>query len=387
MSSRWGWVLWDLVISTVVATIAVEYRSQSRQDVVIGLGMAAAVVFRRAAPVRVFAVVSALALLQAFVCPGVPTGYDLAVLVAMVAVVYHGRHAWATYAASAVVVAGVTILVVERTHSGPGSVPDYSSLIFFTLVLVACAGLWALAYALRGHRERNVVLADLLATAQRERDHLARLAAADERAVIARELHDIVAHGLAVMVAQADGASYAIGTDPVQAQKAMRVVAGTGREALEDMHRLVGVLRAPGSTADEPDDRRRRGIDQLEALVSRARTAGVHVDLRVAVQPGELPPSIELTVYRIVQEALTNVLRHAGPGVTVEVALELVAGQAVLKISDDGSASSAGQRVGGGNGLVGMRERVAVHGGQFAAGPRRGGGWQISACIPAKGAA
>lgn len=387
VSSRWGRILWDLVIATVVATIAVQYRSASVQDVLIGLGMAAAVVFRRAVPVRVFAVVSSLALLQLFVCPSVPAGYDLALLVAMVAVVIHARHALGTYAALAVVVAGVVTLAVQDIVNGPGPVPDYTVLGEYSTLLVACAALWLLAYVLRVNRERNVVLADLLATAERERDHLARLAAADERAFIARELHDIVAHSLAVMVAQADGASYAIGTDTVQAQKAMRIVAGTGRDALEDMHRLVGLLRAPGSAADEPAERRRRGIDQLEALVSRARTAGVHVDLHVAVKPVELSPSTELTVYRLVQEALTNVLRHAGPGVTVEVALQLIARQAVLEISDDGSAPSTGQPVGGGNGLVGMRERVAVHGGQFAAGPRPGGGWQIRACIPAKGAA
>ena len=388
MWSRWRWILWDLIIATVIGTIAVQYRSASVQDVVIGLAMAATVVFRRVAPVRVFVVVSSLALLQLLLCPGVPSGYDLALLVAMVAVVTHARRVLATYAAGLVVLAGVVILAVKDiVVDVTGPVPDYTIVGEYFTLLVACAALWLLAYVLRVHRERNLVLADLLGTAERERDHLARLAAADERAFIARELHDIVAHSLAVMVAQADGASYAIGTDTARAQEAMRTVAGTGRDALDDMHRIVGVLRGTGSASDDPGERRRRGIDQLETLVSRARTAGLHVDLRIEVEPAEMSPGEELTVYRLVQEALTNVLRHAGPGAAVEVTLQCRAGQAVLEISDDGSASYAGQLGNGGNGLLGMRERVAVHGGQFTAGPRPGGGWQVHARIPAKGAA
>jgi signal transduction histidine kinase len=386
VSSRWVWVLWDLVIATVVATVAVQYRSASVQDVVIGLGMAGAIVFRRMAPVPVFAVVSSLALLQLFVCRAVPAGYDLALLVAMAAVVTHARRSIAPYAAGTVVLAGVVVLAVKDIvieTTGPAA--DFTSLGEYFTLIVAFAALWLLTFVLRVHRERNVVLGELLGTAQRERDHLARLAAADERAFIARELHDIVAHSLAVMVAQADGASYAIGTDAAQAGEAMRTVAATGRDALDDMHRIVGVLRGTGSATDSSDERRRRGIDQLATLVAGARTAGLQVDLRIGEIAG-LGLAGELTVFRLVQEALTNCLRHAGPGTSVEVALRLSDRETVLEISDDGSGTPDGKAGGGGNGLIGMRERVTVHDGEFAAGPGPGGGWLVRATIPVEGA-
>ena len=382
VSSRRAWVLWDLVIATVVATVAVQYRSASVQDVVIGLGMAAAIVARRTAPVPVLAVVASLALLQLVVGRAVPAGYDLALLVAMVAVVTHARRTLYTYAAGAIVLAGVVVLAVkDMVVDATGPAADFTRLEEYLTLLVACAALWLLAFVLRVHRERNVVLAELLGTAQRERDHLARLAAADERAFIARELHDVVAHSLAVMVAQADGASYAIGTDVAQAGEAMRTVAATGRDALDDMHRIVGVLRGTGSATDDSGERRRRGIDQLATLAAGARTAGLQVDLKIEEMAG-LGLARELTVFRLVQEALTNSLRHAGPGTSVEVVLRLSDGKAVLEISDDGNGTPAGKAGGGGNGLIGMRERVTVHGGEFTAGPRPGGGWLARATIP-----
>ena len=386
-------VLWDLVLVTVVATIAVQYRAGSVWDVLVGLGMAAALIVRRRAPVRVFAVVSALALVQTVVGAEVPAGFDLAVLVAMVAVVSHARPFWPAYLAGAVVVIGVGVVAVPAGSAG-GSALDSAYLGEYVALLAACVALWLLAYVLRFNRERSAVLADRAATAERERDHLARLAAADERAAIARELHDVVAHSLAVMIAQADGASYAIDQDPGRAREAMRTVAGTGRDALEDMHRIVDVLRGTGEATSAPE-RRPVGVGELAGLAERARAAGL--DVRVAIgELGRLTPAVELTVYRIVQEGLTNALRHAGPGARAEVTLELQAGGVVLVVADDGAAGSAeGGPVGaggaaarsGGNGLVGMRERVAVHGGEFTAGPRTGGGWRLRASIPVTEAA
>nr|WP_169745071.1 sensor histidine kinase [Cryptosporangium arvum] len=232
-----------------------------------------------------------------------------------------------------------------------------------------CAAVWLLAYVLRANRERGAVLAERAATAERERDHLARLAAADERASIARELHDVVADSLAVMIAQADGASYAIEKDAGRAREAMRTVAGTGRDALEDMRRIVAVLRGTG----EPDPSRRpAGVAELAALVERSRAAGLDVRLSVGAV-GAVSPAVQLTVYRVVREALTNVLRHAGPSPHVDVDLTRAAGRLIVEVTDDGTDDGVGEEPGG-NGLIGMRERVAVHGGEFAAGPRTGGG-------------
>ncbi|WP_063746570.1 sensor histidine kinase [Catenuloplanes japonicus] len=372
----WLLVLWDLVIATAVATIATMYLTESVWNPLIGFGMAVTLIARRHAPFPVFVVVTLLAVAQLFVGADVPAIYDVAVLIAMVSVVTHTRSFWQAYAAAGVVSAGLVTVTVDDIGSyADGNAFSYPYIGELLAIWAACASLWLGAYVMRFNRERAV-------TAERERDHLALLAAADERAFIARELHDVVAHSLAVMIAQADGASYVVTKDPDGAREAMRTVAGTGRDALEDMHRIVAVLRGSAS-ASEPD-RRRRGLEELETLVARARTAGVGVDLRVDGETGALSAADELTVYRIVQESLTNVLRHAGQGAKAEVSLRVGGGQAVLEIGDDGAGRPATGVRTGGNGLVGMRERIAVHGGELSAGPQAGSGWRIHAVIPMK---
>jgi signal transduction histidine kinase len=386
MSGRWApqlGILWDLIIATVVATIAVQYRDHSMWDVVIGVGMAAALVARRYAPVRVFAVVTVLGAAQVVFASAVPAGYDIALLVAMLAVVTHSPYQRAVYLSGLVVVAGVLVVAAVRIEADwPGSFLDYPYLAEQGAGLAAIGALWLVAYVLRTNRERGVVLAERAANAERERDHLARLAAADERAFIARELHDVVAHSLAVMIAQADGARYVLDTDTERARKAMGTVAGTGREALDDMHRIVAVLRGTGGEEDA-EDRRRRGLGQLGTVVDRARAAGLDVESHIEGDAGRLSPAEELTVFRIAQESLTNALRHAGPGTRVTVALVVEPGRAMLEVSDDGTGQ-APDSAGGGNGLLGMRERVAVHGGELSAGPGPDGGWSVRAMIPVK---
>jgi signal transduction histidine kinase len=386
MSGRWApqlGILWDLIIATVVATIAVQYRDHSMWDVVIGVGMAAALVARRYAPVRVFAVVTVLGAAQVVFASAVPAGYDIALLVAMLAVVTHSPDQRAVYLSGLVVVAGVLVVAAVRIEADwPGSFLDYPYLAEQGAGLAAIGALWLVAYVLRTNRERGVVLAERAANAERERDHLARLAAADERAFIARELHDVVAHSLAVMIAQADGARYVLDTDTERARKAMGTVAGTGREALDDMHRIVAVLRGTGGEEDA-EDRRRRGLGQLGTVVDRARAAGLDVESHIEGDAGRLSPAEELTVFRIAQESLTNALRHAGPGTRVTVALVVEPGRAMLEVSDDGTGQ-APDSAGGGNGLLGMRERVAVHGGELSAGPGPDGGWSVRAMIPVK---
>jgi signal transduction histidine kinase len=386
MSGRWApqlGILWDLIIATVVATIAVQYRDHSMWDVVIGVGMAAALVARRYAPVRVFAVVTVLGAAQVVFASAVPAGYDIALLVAMLAVVTHSPDQRAVYLSGLVVVAGVLVVAAVRIEADwPGSFLDYPYLAEQGAGLAAIGALWLVAYVLRTNRERGVVLAERAANAERERDHLARLAAADERAFIARELHDVVAHSLAVMIAQADGARYVLDTDTERARKAMGTVAGTGREALDDMHRIVAVLRGTGGE-EEAEDRRRRGLGQLGTVVDRARAAGLDVESHIEGDAGRLSPAEELTVFRIAQESLTNALRHSGPGTRVTVALVVEPGRAMLEVSDDGTGQ-APDSAGGGNGLLGMRERVAVHGGELSAGPGPDGGWSVRAMIPVK---
>jgi signal transduction histidine kinase len=247
--------------------------------------------------------------------------------------------------------------------------------------LGVCGGVWLMAYTVR---QRHIYVAGLeerAATLEREREHLARIAVADERAAIARELHDVVAHSLAVMIVQADGGRYAFDNDPDRSRQALATVADTGRGALEDMRRLVGVLR--GSAEDDADTERRPiTLAELDTLVQGARSAGLQVVVDTAVAD-PLPPAIQLAVFRIAQEGLTNVLRHAGPSACVSVDLKQEADLLTLCVRDDG-----GQRHevpvqrGPGHGLTGMRERVAVHGGKLVAGPMLDGGWSIRAEIP-----
>jgi signal transduction histidine kinase len=305
-----------------------------------------------------------------------------------VAVVSHTEQMWKAYAAGGVVVLGVAMTYWDVSSVTSPSGQD--SLIEGLTAAGLCAGVWLTAYVLRTRRLYVAVLEERAVTAEREREHLTRLAAAEERAQIARDLHDVVAHSLSVMIVQADGASYAIEADRDKAQQALRTIADTGRDALEDMHHIVKVLR--GGREPGGEDRRRVSLDHLEPLVERARTAGLEVDLSIGDKPAGLSNAGELTLFRIVQEGMTNALRHAGPGARVAVTLTFDEDSATLEVVDDGAGKRAGSGSevalgSGGNGLIGMREQVDGHGGRFSAGPRLGPGWQIRVELPVRAAA
>ena len=250
-------------------------------------------------------------------------------------------------------------------------------------------------------RTRRAYVAQLEDRARRlevERDQQARIARVTERARIARELHDVVAHSLSVVVAQADGGMYAGARDPAAARASLETIGTTGRQALAEMRRLLSVLRdepADGVGREGPDDvvaddyddpvtgefTPQPGLDQLLSLVTGVRGSGLPVDLVVEGTPGRLPPGAELASYRIVQEALTNTLKHAGPGASAWVRLCHRDDALHIDVLDDGrGASAAGD--GQGQGLHGMRERVAVYGGSVSAGPRSGGGFHVRAVVP-----
>jgi signal transduction histidine kinase len=230
---------------------------------------------------------------------------------------------------------------------------------------------------------RQAYLAELEERArrlERERDQQAQLAVATERARIARELHDIVAHNLAVMIALADGAAFAATAAPDRAADAMQQVSGTGRQALAEMRRLFGLLRdgqppqAPFELVPQP------GLDDLDELVDQIRAAGVRVELTRQGTAGAWGPGAGLAVYRIVQEALTNTLKHAGPQASAQVRLRYTAAGAELEVTDDGAGRPARAVAGtaaGGHGLAGMIERATSYGGEVQAGPRPGVGWRV----------
>ena len=236
-------------------------------------------------------------------------------------------------------------------------------------------------------RLRDDVLA-LTARLESEREAQSKVAVAAERARIARELHDVVAHNVSVMVVQADGAAYVMDAAPDQARQALETISSTGRQALAEMRRLLGVLRADdtregGEYVPQPD------VEQIEELVDKVRQTGLTVDFKVEGTPRPLPSGVELTAYRIVQEALTNTRKHGGPDAGASVRLVYFDDGLGLLVEDDGRGVAHelyedGGADGAGHGMIGMRERVGMVGGTLDAGPRPGGGFRISALLPLK---
>ncbi|MCX4753530.1 sensor histidine kinase [Kitasatospora purpeofusca] len=248
---------------------------------------------------------------------------------------------------------------------------------------------WGWGRLTRVRRAYLVELEDRAARLERERDAQSKVAVAAERARIARELHDVVAHNVSVMIVQADGAAYVLDNSPQQAKEALSTIASTGRQALVEMRRLLGVLRSADSKGEEyvPQP----GVEELPELLDQVRTAGLQVDFATSGHPRELPRGVELTVYRIVQEALTNVRKHGGPDVHARVAVDFGERELAVLVEDDGRGSTDEQLASGGpdgqgHGLIGMRERVGMVSGSLDIGPRPGGGFRIRAVLPLKAA-
>ncbi len=260
------------------------------------------------------------------------------------------------------------------------------ALMIFQTVPFALA--WVLGDSIRTRRAYFAQLEERNARLEKEREAQAKVAVAAERARIARELHDVVAHNVSVMVVQADGAAYVLDAAPDQAKKALETISSTGRQALAEMRRLLGVLRTGehqegGEYVPQPD------VEQIEDLVEQCRGSGLPVDFKVEGTPRPLPSGVELTAYRIVQEALTNTRKHGGPNAGASVRLVYFDDGLGLLVEDDGKGAphelyEEGGADGAGHGLIGMRERVGMVGGTLDAGPRPGGGFRISALLPLK---
>ncbi|GIH60937.1 sensor histidine kinase [Microbispora siamensis] len=346
----------------------------ARQVGVPGLLLLSAVlivplIWRRDHPREVFAVVAAVSfvqwLLDVIVLPA-----NIAVLVAVYGVASRCTLRWAL-AAGVVAEFGLLLAMLRWSNDAGQAWPSSSAFI----VAVWIAGIYA------NTRRRYVEgLVERAERAERELDQQARIAAAAERARIARELHDVVAHNVSVMVVQADGAGYAIDADPEQARRALQAISATGRQALAEMRRLVGVLRQDaGSPAEEYAPQ--PGVAQLGDLVRQVRDSGLPTEFTVSGTAQTLPEGEQLAVYRIVQEALTNALKHGGPGTRAWVEMTYGRGEIELRISDDGRGAAAPRLVGG-HGLIGMRERAAMYGGSVDAAPRPGGGFRVVVRIP-----
>ncbi|MFD5037188.1 sensor histidine kinase [Streptomyces sp. NPDC058377] len=380
----------DLGIALVVLVAAGYYDAE--YDLLLGGLMALCLLARRRFPGTVTAVVLALGVVQ-FVLYGLPdlplvpapASYDVAVLFAMMSVIHHSRTTWMPYLAGAVVLLATAAGTVGVPALGVEPFVDPEALLILRGLTLT---VWLTAFALHTRRLYAESQSARAWHVEREQEQRVRLAAALERAEIARELHDVVAHSLAVMVLQADGAESVLRKSPDMAESALRTIAATGRDAIDDMHRIVRVLREGNAgPADGDPPRRLVTLDETQVVAERARTAGLTVDAAVEVGAGRLSPAEEMTAFRIVQECLTNVLRHAGAGAAVDIRLQEEQGTLLIGVVDDGAGTLAGRGVGGhsgGNGLVGMRERVELAGGSFEAGPRLGNGWHVHASIPTR---
>ncbi len=249
--------------------------------------------------------------------------------------------------------------------------------------LVIFAGVWALGRAVRHHRGRERELAAAQAELRSSHDARQRAAIAEERARIARELHDVVAHGVSIMVLQAGAARSVLDTHPEQARDPLLAIESSGRQALEDLQRMLGVLRDPDATDEgrEPP----ATLRQLPQLVDRMRRAGLDVRLRVQGEPTDLPDGVDHCAYRVVQEGLTNILKHAA-GASATVQVTYADTHLLLEIVDDGAsaATRSPSLPTSGLGLVGLRERVALYDGAITVGPSGDGGWQLAAELPTR---
>jgi signal transduction histidine kinase len=264
----------------------------------------------------------------------------------------------------------VTAVAVATFNSSTGSGGD------FVWGLITLSIGWAVGFGLAQKFRESDEARERAERAEREREEEARAAVAEERARIARELHDIVGHSVSVMTVQAAGVRSLLRPDQERVREAVTIVEQTGREALAEMRRLVGVLRRP---EEAPALAPQPSLEHVDKLVAQAREAGLPVELRVEGEPVELSAGVDLTAYRLVQEGLTNAIKHARAK-HAEVLVRYRNGTVELTVSDDGTGDGGGES--GGHGLVGMRERVSVYGGSLDAGPRPGGGYELHATLP-----
>ncbi|MFJ5230706.1 sensor histidine kinase [Kitasatospora sp. NPDC088391] len=325
--------------------------------------LALPLLWRRRAPRAVFAAVAAAAAVQWLT--GVQLPADVALLVALYTVAAEtGRRG--ALLAGAVVAAGAVLACLRWAADGAFA----TLLVAAVASTVAAAVLGVNAWTTRAHL---ATLRERAAQLEQDQRGRARLAVAEERARITREMHDIVTHNLSVMVALTDAAVHVRHRAPERADAAMRQIAETGRQALTDMRRVLGVLRA-----DEPDAARHPlpGLAQLGALAEQMTAAGLPT--RLAVNGGGgVPATAQLTVYRLVQEALTNALRHTPAGTRAEVRVDCSAVAVEVAVTDSGPRAARPAAPSGGHGLAGMRERAAAYGGTLRAGPGPDGGWEV----------
>ena len=336
----------------------------------IGFVLCAPLAWRRVAPLGALAVTSAAAIGLALAGTSPEDLSTTSVLVAVLAFSIGSHLSRRRALAGLAGLVGLILAVVAL--NGPFTASDT---VFPVVVFGGC---WVLGRVLRDRARLTAELTTRTAQLARERGERERDAVARERVRLARELHDVIAHSVSVMVVQAGAARSVLDRDPGASVGALAAVEATGREALTEMRRLLGILRPDGQDADHSPQ---PSLDRLGALVARSRDAGLEVALSVEGEPGPLAPGVDLTAFRLVQEGLTNALKHGGRGqarVTLRWSPERLEIEVANRIADGAGANGL---AGSGHGLVGMRERVALCGGELRAGPV-GRGFVVRARLP-----
>ena len=347
--------------------------SSSRWDAraaAVLLAQAVPLAWRRRRPLAVFCAVAVATL--AYTLLGLPpAGFGIALLAALYSVAAHNPRS----AALAVLPLDVAVLAVGLAAAHPAATPSEA-----VVQLLVHGTAWMLGDTVRTHRAYAAELERRAERLANDRAEQARRAVDAERTRIARELHDVVAHHVSVIAVQAGGAAAVLTAKPERAQQAIDAISETARQALVELRRLLGVLRDEGDAAPSAPQ---PGLAAIEALVAEVRDAGVPVTLRIDGEPRPMPAGVDLSLYRIVQESLTNVLKHAGPAPT-DVVVRWRHDEVELEVVDAGSGTDvpAVALSGEGHGLVGMRERAALFGGRLEAARLPGGGFRVHAVLP-----
>ena len=348
-------------------TLPGGFVQQGRNEILFQAALILPLIWRRQAPSLVFSLIAGVAFVQWMI--SVPLPADVALLVALFTLAVHATPKRALLGA-VVVLAGAILASVRWVPGGD----IVKSIVFLTGLLAAAL---FIGIALRTWRSYMGSLVERTRRLEYESEQQAMLAAATERSRIAREMHDVITHSVSIMVTLADGAVATADAHPNEAKEAMADVSATGRLALTDMRHLLGVLRSDGPALDrEPQPQ----LSGLPRLLQGVRATGLDVEFAQAGASFEVPPGVELTVFRIVQESLTNILKHAQEPSVAHVRLSYDMPFVDVHVSDDGKTVSASRE---GHGLGGMRERAAFSGGALIAGPRPEGGWEVTARVRA----
>lgn len=342
---------------------------------VISAVLCGAYVVRRRYSFEAFAVMVVAAFAQLLLNAGVMV-MDL--LLVFMVFFLASRFRWTKSAPSALVVmVWLALALSQMFDDGLGVGSDA-----MTLSLIGVAFLWMAGTMVRVRGDYTESLRERARELERQRDTQARIAAAEERARIAREIHDVVSHSLSVVVFMTDGAISKVRTDPGRAEVALSTARDTGRQAMTEMRRMVGVLRSSGTALLEPQP----GVGQLQALIDESHAADIPATLTVSGTPVALPDGLDLCAYRVVQEALTNARKHGGPTLSrVDVQLAYTGRELTVNVTDDGAGPNMWRSDGAGHGLMGMRERVALYGGDVRTGVRKDGGFALMVTLPLNG--